>query len=104
MKRMLLAVLFGMAVGAGANELQLGARFMGLVAPSVSAQTGTATDRNGNAIQPGMYVYIPVLIESITPSLNPNLTSVTVETLPNVGSTDYEGLELIVYANHLIKP
>lgn len=60
-------------------------------------------DRNGHEIKPGMYVYVPCLIKSITPSLDPNLTSVVVETLPNVGSTDYEGLDLTVYANHLIR-
>jgi hypothetical protein len=61
-------------------------------------------DRNGGEITVGMFVNVPCLITAITPSLNPALTSVTVRTLPNVGSTEYdEGLELIVYPSQILK-
>jgi hypothetical protein len=73
--------------------------------PWASAQTApTYYDRNGGEIKVGMFVNVPCLITAITPSLNPALTSVTVRTLPNVGSTDYdEGLELIVYPSQILK-
>lgn len=62
-------------------------------------------DRNGNEIKEGMFVYVPCLIKSITPSLNPATTSVAVQTLPNVGGVEYdEGLELIVYPSQVLKP
>ena len=73
---------------------------------AVEAQTSpTTTDRNGELVKVGMFVYVPALVTAITPSLNPSLTSVTVQTLPNVGSTEYdEGLSLLVYSSHLLKP
>lgn len=62
------------------------------------------TDRNGGALAVGMFVYVPCLVTAITPSLNPATTAVTVQTLPNVGSVEYdEGLSLIVYPAHVVK-
>lgn len=65
--------------------------------------TGLNTDRQGGEIKVGMYVYVPCLITSITPSLNPSLTSVGVRTLPNVTAEYDEGLDLMLYSSHVIK-
>ena len=73
---------------------------------AIEAQANpTTTDRNGDTVKVGMFVYVPALVTAITPSLNPALTSVTVQTLPNVGSAEYdEGLSLVLYSSHLLKP
>ena len=68
------------------------------------AQAPVVTDRNGGTIGVGMFVNIPCIITAITPSLNPATTSVSCQTLPNVGSAEYdEGLTLIVYPAQTLK-
>lgn len=71
---------------------------------TVEAQAPAIKDRNGNDIKVGYLVNVPCLITAITPSLNPAITSVTVQTLPNIGVDYDEGLSLIVYASQVLKP
>ena len=63
------------------------------------------TDRNGSALAVGMFVNVPCIITAIVAGLNPELTAVTVETLPNIGGVyEDEGITFTVYSAQVLKP
>lgn len=81
----------------------VGAAVAGAALSTEAQAAGPVTDRQGGVLAVGMFVYVPCLITSITPSLNPALTSIGVQTFPNVGAEYDEGLPLLVYPSQVIK-